>query len=285
MKSITRSLLHRPRWPAADRRRARAGHQGTQHQVRVPEPEGPPAGRRRAEVRRPRRAEVRQQDPGQAVPGRHARRRPANRLGAAGRHDRDDGAQRRHPVVAGQGLRGVRLSVPVRHTAGGRRGGRRSVRQGLVRQARREEPDRPWVLGARLSQPDQQQAPDHEDGRHRRAEDPRDPEPDLHRHVQRARRRGHADALPRAVHGARAEGGRRSGKPLHADPHVEVLRGAEAPGRDAPRLQPAGGADRQEAVGSAKRGGEEDRSRLRDKKRRSTSASCHASNPTKRSPS
>ena len=45
------------------------------------------------------------------------------------------------------------------------------------------------LLGAGLSQPHQQQAADQQGGRHRGPEDPRHPEPDLHRHVQRARRR------------------------------------------------------------------------------------------------
>ncbi len=70
------------------RQRLGAG-QGAHLQARDAEPEGPPAGGRRAEVRRARRGQVGRQDEGPGVPGRRARRRRAERLGAAGRHPGD----------------------------------------------------------------------------------------------------------------------------------------------------------------------------------------------------
>ncbi len=97
---------------------------------------------------------------------------------------------------------------------------------------------------------------------HRRAEDPRHPVADLHRPVQRARRQRDAARLPRAVPGARAEGGRRTGEPGHGDPLGEVRGSAEAPHVDAPHLQLAGADHQQEDLGRHECRREEDHHRL-----------------------
>ena len=54
-------------------------------------------------------------------------------------------------LAAGQGVRGLRLPVPVRQHEGSGRGRRRPVRQGDARQARRQGHRRPGLLRAGLS--------------------------------------------------------------------------------------------------------------------------------------
>ena len=73
------------------------------------------------------------------------------------------------------------------------------------------------LLGAGLPQPHQQQAADQQGRGHRGPEAARDPEPDQHRLGQGARRQPDADALPRGLRGAGAEGRRRPGEPVHRD--------------------------------------------------------------------
>lgn len=51
-----------------------------------------------------------------------------------------------------------------------------------------EKADRPWLLGPRVPQPHHRQYADQQDGGHRRAQGPSDPDPDLHRHLRGAGR-------------------------------------------------------------------------------------------------
>ena len=198
---------------------------------------------------------------GQDLWRRRARRRPAERLGRAGRHAGDDLPERRHPVEPCQGTRRARPALPVHQREGSRRRGRRTRGPGHAGQAGRQGNDRPGLLGAGLSQPDQQQAADHQGRGHRQAQDPRDPVADLHRHLQHAGRERDADAVSRGLRRARAERHRRPGEPGGHDPGLALQRGPEAPHADAPHLQPDGAADEQEVLGHALAHREEDHQR------------------------
>ena len=213
-------------------------------------------------------AKSRRQDQGQPLPRRHARRRCAEHLRAAGRHARDGRDELRHPGLAGQGVRGLRLPVHVRQRAGGRCGGRRPVREDDARQARRQEHPRPRLLGARLSQHHQQQAAAQQGGGHRRAEAARDSQRDQRRLGQRPGRQPDADGVPRGVRRAGPEGDRRAGEPVHRDQRQQALRGAEVPGDHQPPVQPADGDHQQEALGLAFRRREEDPHRRGRRSRR-----------------
>ena len=259
MKRSMSDSRSRPRPPSrcsAPPRRRKTTH----HQVRAPEPQGPPDGDGHGAS-----------SPSWWPPSPAARSRstssPAARWAAtqpnvsaaAGRHDRDVVLLNSGILAcAGQGLRGLRLPVPVRQRQGSRRGGRRPVRPEDARQAGRQGHGRPGLLRTGLSQHHQQQAADQQGGRHRRPEAARDPQRDQRRLGQGAGRQPDAAGLPRAVRRARAEGGRRPGEPAVGDPGQQVLRGAEVPDDHQPPVQPAVADRQQEVLGHAERRREED---------------------------
>ena len=75
-------------------------------------------------------------------------------------------------------------------------------------------PRRARLLGKRLSQRDQQQAPDRAPGRPGRPEDPRDAEPGLPGNLQGRERESDSDGVRRALHGAGDQDSRRPGEPV-----------------------------------------------------------------------
>jgi TRAP-type C4-dicarboxylate transport system substrate-binding protein len=107
----------------------------------------------------------------------------------------------------------------------------------------------PGLLGERLPQPDQQQAPvtklEDLGGIKLRV---------MQNNVyldsfKTAGRQRHSAAVLRALQRAGDQDGGRPGEPLQHHPVEQVLRGAEVPQRDQPRLQPVDRAGQQEVVG------------------------------------
>ena len=121
--------------------------------------------------------------------------------------------------------------------------------------------------------------------RHRRPEDTRDPEPAVHRHLQHARRQRPADAVSRAVYGARAEDGRRPGEPDRDHPEQQVLRSAEEPGAHRGTSTASGCCCCRRRPGTPCRPTKRRRCRRRRARRRSSSARPSASTATRRSAS
>lgn len=97
----------------------------------------------------------------------------------------------------------------------------------------------------------QQQAPHHQGRRPPGAEDSRDSEPGVPRHLQGVQGQPRADALRRALWRARIEGGRRPGEPVRRDPLEQVLRSAEVRERHQPRIRGQHRAREQEVLGPA----------------------------------
>ena len=147
----------------------------------------------------------------------------------------------------------------------GRCAPRRPARPGADRQAAGEGPGRARLLGPRLSQRHQQQAPDRPARGSRRPEDPRHSEPGVPRHLQGVQGEPGADAVHRALRRARVEGGRRPGKSVRGDPVEQVLRGAEVRQRDQPRLRGEHRPRQQEVLGPALARGAEDHERRRER--------------------
>ena len=159
-------------------------------------------------------AEVRRQDQRQAVPGRHARRRPAERLGAAGRHGRDDRAERRLLDAQVKDFAVFDFPFLFDNAAGSRRRHRRPVRQascstklddeGLIGLGY-------WELGFRNVTNSKRPIAKVEDIAGLKMRVIQSPiYIDLFNALGA---NADADAVPRAVSGAGAEGGRRPGEP------------------------------------------------------------------------
>ena len=157
--------------------------------------------------------------------------------------------------------------------------------QKLLDEAAGEGPHRARLLGERLPAGHQCPAADQHRDRHLRPEDPRHPEPALHRHVQRARRQRAADAVPGALQRARAEDGRRPGEPDRHDPQQQVLRGPEVRRDVEAHLQRLGAAALEEDLGRARPRTTRRRSRRPPGRRPRSSARRSASTATRRSAS
>jgi hypothetical protein len=156
--------------------------------------------------------------------GGSAGRRPASYPGVARRYP-GDGLHLQ--FAAGghrQGTGCLRPAVPVRQRKGGRRGARWPGRRLFQQEARGGRPRQPRVLGERVSQPHQQQAPGHQGRGVRRHPGARDAEQHLPGHIQDPGHERGADGLRRGIHGARDQDHRRPGKPLrdHRDFQVQT---------------------------------------------------------------
>ena len=165
------------------------------------------------EVRRDRQPEERRQDHRQALRWRYPGRRHRDAVSLQG------GTV--EMTMMGSGLlvsmiqEYVLFDLPFlfNDPAGGRRCFGWPGRQDVDGQAAGEWAGRDGLLGAWLSQPDQQQAPGRQMGRRRRAEDQGDPGAALHRHLQHDGRQRRPDALAGTLHGTRNRNRGRTGKP------------------------------------------------------------------------
>ena len=116
---------------AARRRHARSspGHPGADDPLRAPEQHRPSDQLGRQEVRRDRGSQERRQDHGEGIPQQPARQRTAAAIGAARRRAGD--ARGVHHVAdrRRQGIRALRLPVPLQQRQAGRCDGRRPAGQ------------------------------------------------------------------------------------------------------------------------------------------------------------
>ena len=247
LRLLTRRLARRgPRVPCVG-----AGRPGAHDQVRPPQQRRPPGELWRQALRRAVGRQERRQAEGAGVPRLHAGQRDAAAVGAAGRRAGDVGT--RHHVAGRhrQGVRPDRLPLCGRQLRAGRCLAGWALRPGVARQAAREGPGRPRLLGPRLSQRDQQQAADHQARGPGWPEAARDSEPGVPRHLQGLQGEPGADAVCRAVRRARGQGRRRPGESVRRHPVEQVLRGAEVRQRDQPRLRRQHRAGQQALLGSA----------------------------------